>query len=134
MCEISKTKNIVLIWKRHASKKETRSTYSKPGGKQWKQHTRYESIDEESAFVQEMAWPRIGGKTPEPMIIYCIDRIVHYQGLYSLSGKTSYRQISRSLEAARLGFIMIVSLWHLTGISAAVLPRCLSNFRAMGQI
>ena len=25
------------------------------------------------------------------------------QGLYSLSGKTSYRQISRSLEAARLG-------------------------------
>ena len=56
------------------------------------------------------------------------------QGLYSLNGKTSYRQISRSLEAARLGVIMIVSLWNLTGISAAVLPRCLSNFRAMGQV
>ena len=56
------------------------------------------------------------------------------QGLYSLSGKTSYRQISWSLEAARLGFIMIVSLWNLTGISAALLPRCLLNFRAIGKV
>ena len=31
---------------------------------------------------------------------------------YSLSGKTSYRQISWSLEAVRLGVIMIVSLWN----------------------
>ena len=31
-------------------------------------------------------------------------------GLYLLSGKTSYRQISGSLEAARLGVVMIVSL------------------------
>ena len=31
-------------------------------------------------------------------------------GLYSLSRKTSYRQISRSLEAARLIVIMIVSI------------------------
>ena len=56
------------------------------------------------------------------------------QGLYSLSGKTSYRQISWSLEAARLGVIMIVSLWNLTGISAALLPRCLLNFRAIGKV
>ena len=56
------------------------------------------------------------------------------QGLYSLSGKTSYRQISRSLEAARLGVVLIVSLWNFTGISAAVLPRGLSNFKAMGQV
>ena len=56
------------------------------------------------------------------------------QGLYSLSGKTSYRQISRSLEAARLGVIMIVSFWNLTGISAALLPRWLSNFRAIGKV
>ena len=55
-------------------------------------------------------------------------------GLYSLSGKTSYCQISRSLEAARLGVIMIVSLWNLTGISAAVLPRCLSNFKAIESL
>ena len=53
------------------------------------------------------------------------------QGLYSLSDKTSYRQISWSLEAARLSVIMIVSLWNLTGISAVLLPRCRSNFRAI---
>ena len=34
------------------------------------------------------------------------------QGLYSLSGKTSYRQISWSLEAARLDVAMVVSLWQ----------------------
>ena len=42
--------------------------------------------------------------------------------LYSLSGKTSYSQISRSLEALRFNRVMIVSLWNLTGISAALLP------------
>ena len=34
------------------------------------------------------------------------------QGLYSLSGKTSYRQISWTLEAARLDVVMVVSLWN----------------------
>ena len=34
-------------------------------------------------------------------------------GLYSLSGKASYRRISR------LDVLMIVSLWNLTGISTA---------------
>ena len=29
--------------------------------------------------------------------------------------------------------MMIVSLWNLTGISASLLPRCLSNVRAMGN-
>ena len=38
------------------------------------------------------------------------------QGLYSLSGKMSYRQISRSLEAARFDVTIIVSLWKVTGI------------------
>ena len=46
-------------------------------------------------------------------------------GLYSLSGKTSYRQISWSLAAARLDFMIILSLWNWTGISAALMPRCL---------
>ena len=53
------------------------------------------------------------------------------QGLYSLSGNTSYRQISWGLKAARLDVIMTVSLWNLTDISAALLPRCLSNFSMM---
>ena len=52
-------------------------------------------------------------------------------GLYSLSGKMFYHQISWSFEAARLGVMMIISLWNLTGISAVQLPRCLSNFRAI---
>ena len=51
--------------------------------------------------------------------------------LYPLSGKTSYRKISWSLEAARIGFKFFQLLWHLAGTSAALLPRCLSNFRAI---
>ena len=42
------------------------------------------------------------------------------QGLNSLSDKTSYHQISCSLEAASLDLIMIVSLWNSTGSSAAL--------------
>ena len=55
-------------------------------------------------------------------------------GVYSLSGRTSYRKILWSLETARLGVIMIVSLWNLTSISAALLPRCLSNFTAIANV
>ena len=39
-----------------------------------------------------------------------IDGIWRIRGLYSLSGKTSYREISWSLEAASLDVIMLVSL------------------------
>ena len=60
--------------------------------------------------------------------------IIKNLGLYSLSGKTSYRQTSWSLEAARLDVIMVPPLWNLTDISAALLPRCLSNFRAIGKV
>ena len=52
-------------------------------------------------------------------------------GLYSLSGETSYCKISWSLEAPRFGFKLFQSLWNLAGTSAAALPRCLSNFRAI---
>ena len=61
----------------------------------------------------------------------CLLRSCFIQGLYSLSGKTSYRKISWSLEAARFGFNLFQSLWNLAGTSAALLPRCLSNFRAI---
>ena len=54
-------------------------------------------------------------------------------GPVSISDKTSNRKISYSLEGARLGVKMLVSLRNLTGTSGAVLPRCLSNFRAIGQ-
>ena len=57
-----------------------------------------------------------------------------HQGLYSLSGRTSYRKISWSLEAARFTFRLFQSLWNVTGTSAAALPRCLSNLRAMQSL
>ena len=54
-------------------------------------------------------------------------------GPVSISEKTSYRKISWSLEAARFVFRIVRSLWNLTGTSAAVLPMCLSNFKAIRQ-
>ena len=38
------------------------------------------------------------------------------QGQYSISGKTSYHQVSWNLEAPIFDIIMIISLWNLTGI------------------
>ena len=60
-----------------------------------------------------------------------ICQFVCFHGLYSLSGMTSYRKISWSLEAARFEFKIFQSLWNLAGTSAALLLRCLSNFRAI---
>ena len=60
--------------------------------------------------------------------------MVPVQGPVSISVKTSYRKISWSLEAARLIVQITASLLNLTGTSAAVLPRCLSNFKAIGQL
>ena len=102
-------------------------------------------INNISALVQVMVWPRPGDKPfTEPMVLKLLRRIYVSLGLdelmlvwfisqketvghYSLSGKTFYRQISWwSLEAARLD-IMIVPLWNLTSITAALLLMCLSN-------
>ena len=55
-------------------------------------------------------------------------------GLYSLSRRTSYHEISGSLEAARFGFRFFQSLRNLTGTSAATLQRCLSNSRAIRSL
>ena len=54
-----------------------------------------------------------------------------HQGPVSISEKTSYRKISWSLEATRFVFRVVRSLWNLTGTSAALLPMCLSNFKAI---
>ena len=55
----------------------------------------------------------------------------HQQGPVSIYDKTFYCKISWSLEAARFVFEIVRSLWNLTGTSAALLPKCLSNFKAM---
>ena len=52
-------------------------------------------------------------------------------GPVSISNKTSYHKISWSLKVARLVVWIIASLWNLTGTLAALLLRCLSNFRAI---
>ena len=54
-------------------------------------------------------------------------------GLHSLSVRTSYRNISRSVKAARFGFKLFRSPWNLTGTSAVLLPRCMSNFRSLSH-
>ena len=64
-------------------------------------------------------------------ISYCVVVNDSILSLFSLSGNTSYRKISWSLEAARFGFKLFQSLWNLASTSAALLPRCLSNFRAI---
>ena len=53
-------------------------------------------------------------------------------GLYSQSDKTSYHIISWSIEAASLDVVTIVLFWNLKDISVAL--RCLSNFRAIGDV
>ena len=55
------------------------------------------------------------------------------QGPVSISEKTFFRKISLSLEAARFVIRIVRSLWNLTDTSAAVLPMCLSNFKAIRQ-
>ena len=54
-------------------------------------------------------------------------------GPVSIYENTSYRKISWSLEVARFVFRIVRSLWNLTGTSAAFLPMCLSNFKAIRQ-
>ena len=79
-------------------------------------------------------WSKMKKKINQYDSVYtCIATVVIsfiVQRLYLLSGRTSYHEISRSLEAARLDVKMIVSLWNLTDISATMMPMCLSNFRA----
>ena len=63
-------------------------------------------------------------------------REVHFRFLLykinTLSGPLfTNRKISWSLEAARFGFKLLQWLWNLAGTSAALLPRYLSNFRAI---
>ena len=56
------------------------------------------------------------------------------QDIYSLGGRASYRKISRSRKAALLYYVLTVSLWTVTRISTALLPRCLSNFGAIVSV
>ena len=58
-------------------------------------------------------------------------QILPILGPVSISNKMSYCKILKSLEATRFVFKIVRSLWKWTAASAAVLPMCLSNFKAM---
>ena len=65
-------------------------------------------------------------------VVVEIDRVLSKcltLGLYSLSTRSC-----KVSKAVRLDVIKIVLLWKLTGIFAAQLPRCLSNFRMISLI
>ena len=76
----------------------------------------------------------LGNTLYRTRILCGYDTLIILMDIYSLSGKTSYRQISWSLEAARLDGAMVVSLWNSTGTSAAALLRYLPNFRAIEKV
>ena len=59
-----------------------------------------------------------------------------HSGFWNLytSDNTSYRQISWSLEAKWLGFVIIASFFNLTGPSAALLQRQLPNSTAIASL
>ena len=56
---------------------------------------------------------------------------VHANWVRLIYISTAQDEISESLEAARCVFRIIQSLWKLTDTSMALLPKCLSHFKAM---
>ena len=52
-------------------------------------------------------------------------------GIYSFRDNESFHQILWNLEATRYRFKVVQFFWNLTGVSAALLPRHLSDIRAM---
>ena len=54
-----------------------------------------------------------------------------YQGPVSKFDKKTYFKIWQSFKAWRFVFKIVWSLWYFTSTSAAVLPMCLSDFKAM---
>ena len=77
-----------------------------------------------------MIWP-IGWYVLCRMPLLSIQYFIHKTEVVNILGKTSYRKNSWSLEAVKFGFKLFQWLWNWAGTSAALLPMCLSNFRAI---
>ena len=60
--------------------------------------------------------------------------ISRHHGAVSASNKISYHKISQRFESARSVFRILPSLWNLTGDSAAVLLRRMSNFKSIRHV
>ena len=91
-------------------------------------------IENMSALVQVMAWRQTGHKPYLDWLWLSSFTYVCHLGPVFISDKTSYRTISWSIEVAKLGSWIIASFWNLTDTSAALLPMCLSNFKAIAQL
>ena len=96
-------------------------------------HILHTSFSSETIFLPTIAWNPICTRH-QIHVLLCIAFSPRQLGLYSRSGMTSYRQISWSLDAARLSVAIIVSVWKLKNKSTVLLLRCLSNFRAIGKV
>ena len=75
------------------------------------------------------SWGRVTGHHRSPISLS--RNLTENQDLYSQSGRTSYRKISCSLEAAKLYVIIIVSFWNLTGISAEMPVKFQSDWKSL---
>ena len=71
--------------------------------------------------MDDIQWYQATTKTYQSQTMCTVfeDVLCNNMGLYSLSGRTTYHKISWSLEAARFGFWLFLSLWNLLGTSAA---------------
>ena len=89
-----------------------------------------DSIGAEQTANHCLNWWQASSVTQKCILCLCCSRGIHtkrsrwfpsiqHPGLYSLSDKTFYRQISWSLEEARFDVLMVVSLWNLTGTPVA---------------
>ena len=106
-----------------------RSAVNSPHKGQWRGALMFSLI---CAWINGWVNSRKAGDLRRHRAHYDVIVMIHWrQGLYSLSGRTSYRKISWSLDVASFEFKLVQSLWNVTGTSAAVLPKRLSNFRAI---
>ena len=80
-------------------------------------------------MVQIIAGRRPGAKPLSEPIMFSLQ--IHICIAHSQWVKISYDKILQSLKAKRFIFKIIWSLWILTGVLAAVMPRHLSNFKAI---
>ena len=98
----------------------------------------WNKISENYKVLRYLSWTinsltcRCGGHAESTTLVH--HYLLFVLGLYSLNGGMSYRKISWRLEAARLGWRFVQSLWNLRGTWATELPRCLSNCQSDATI
>ena len=90
-------------------------------------HVEHDGFTQEHSLPYSQAWWAIG---PDK---HLWPTWLKHAGdhMQNISGETPYHQLSQNVEAARNGFQFMRSLWNLTGFSASMLPRRLSNSKVI---